>query len=259
VVLNPPSQYADDRNLRARQRLWEHQDPYFDLVAWVLDLAQVAHASHVLDVGCGNGAYLRALCDRHIAAIGCDLSLGMLRSGPGDAVVVNADVVSLPIRSGAFDVVLAPHMLYHVNDRTSAVEELRRALKPGGVCVVVTNGAGHMSSLRELVESAARRGTPDWAMRNPATHAFSLENGEAQLRVGFESIRCVRPVEVAPVVVRDASIVADYVASVGDHYGEEIDRDWAEIVEDVRRDAQMLIDRDGAFAVRSDAGAFICS
>jgi hypothetical protein len=50
--INPPSQYADDGNFRARQRLWEHQDPYFDLVAWALDLAAVAPGKRLLDLGC---------------------------------------------------------------------------------------------------------------------------------------------------------------------------------------------------------------
>jgi hypothetical protein len=36
--LNPPDQYADDRNLRARQRLWQHQVPSLDVAGWVLGL-----------------------------------------------------------------------------------------------------------------------------------------------------------------------------------------------------------------------------
>jgi hypothetical protein len=39
MTLNPPGQYDDDRNLRARQRFWEHQDPYLDTAGWVLGLA----------------------------------------------------------------------------------------------------------------------------------------------------------------------------------------------------------------------------
>jgi hypothetical protein len=39
VALNPPGQYADDRNLNARQRLWRCQVPFFEFTAWVLDLA----------------------------------------------------------------------------------------------------------------------------------------------------------------------------------------------------------------------------
>jgi SAM-dependent methyltransferase len=66
VALNLPGQYADDRNLRARQRLWRYQDPYFDVVAWVLDLAGLSPGLRVLDAGCGNGEYLRALAERAV-------------------------------------------------------------------------------------------------------------------------------------------------------------------------------------------------
>ncbi len=44
MTLNPPGQYADDRNLRARQRLWQHQDevprPWPDVVEDVRRAAQ---------------------------------------------------------------------------------------------------------------------------------------------------------------------------------------------------------------------------
>ena len=55
VASNPPTQYADDRNLSARQRLWDLQNPRFDLFGWTLDLAGVHTGQVVLDVGCGNG------------------------------------------------------------------------------------------------------------------------------------------------------------------------------------------------------------
>ena len=61
MELNPPGQYADDRNLHARQRLWQSQVPSFDIVAWVLDLAALMPGARVLDAGCGNVKYLRAL------------------------------------------------------------------------------------------------------------------------------------------------------------------------------------------------------
>jgi cyclopropane fatty-acyl-phospholipid synthase-like methyltransferase len=55
VTLNPPAQYADDGNLRARQRFWEQQSPAFAFVGWVLDLARLSPGLRVLDAGCGNG------------------------------------------------------------------------------------------------------------------------------------------------------------------------------------------------------------
>jgi SAM-dependent methyltransferase len=258
VTVGPVSQYADDRNLRARQRLWEGQDPYFDLAAWVLDLAGVASGQEVLDVGCGNGTYLRALRARNIDAVGIDLSLGMLDAARGDQDLVNADAVSLPVRDGAVDVVLAPHMLYHVPDRPTAVRELRRVLRRGGVLIAVTNGAGHTRAVKELVEAAVGATTPGWEMRTNFSSGFSLENGAEQLAVAFEDITCVRPERVAPVTIRDAGVVADYVASVGDHYEPEAGRPWHEVVATVRAEVQRVIDADGAFLVHGDPGAFVC-
>lgn len=257
-MLNPPTQYASDANFRKRQRLWEHQDPPFDLVGWVLGLAAVGDGDRVLDVGCGNGVYMRSLARRDVAAVGCDLSFGMLTAA-GHVLAVNGDARRLPARTAAFDVVLAPHMLYHVPDRAAAAHELRRVLRPGGRCVVVTNGAGHMRELRELVEAAARTATPDWEMRNPSTHAFSLDNGAEQLRVAFASVELMRPVGVAPVIVHDPDVVADYVASVADHYEHEVARPWADVVADVRQAVADRIAREGAFITQGDVGAFVCS
>ena len=108
--------------------------------------------------GCGNGLYLRALAGGPGRAAGCDLSMGMLRAA-GLPALVNADVAALPFRDGAFDAVLAVHMLYHVPDRQATVRELRRVLAPGGVCIAVTNGGRELGSLRSLTEYAVRRAT----------------------------------------------------------------------------------------------------
>lgn len=126
-------------------------------------------------------------------------------------------------------------MLYHVTDRVAAAAEMRRVLRSGGRCLVITNGKNHMRSLRARVESAVRASTPNWEMRDPSTHAFSLDNGEEQLRTAFERVTCIRPREVAPVALTDASVAADYVASVRDHYQSETERPWDEVVEDAAR------------------------
>jgi ubiquinone/menaquinone biosynthesis C-methylase UbiE len=261
VSLNPPTQYLTDANLRARQRLWEHQQPRFDLVAWVLEVAGLRPGStaRVLDVGCGNGTYLTPLRTRGSDVVGCDLSNGMLVAAAVQATkLVNGDVTRLPFIDSAFDVVLAPHMLYHVSDRRTAASELRRVLSPGGRCVVVTNGTDHMRALRSLVESAVRVATPGWEMRDPSTKAFSLENGADQLRTVFRQVACIRASDAAPVVLTDASVAADYVASTEDLYQSETARPWSEVVDDVRRSVQRAIDDSGTFVVRGRTGAFVC-
>jgi SAM-dependent methyltransferase len=256
VTLNPPGQYADDRNLRARQRLWQYQSPFFDIVGWVLDLAGLSPGLRVLDAGCGNGEYLQRLRDRPVHAVGCDLSIGMLRVASHPAVI-NGDVTALPLRDGAVDVVLAVHMLYHVPDRKSAIGELRRVLAAEGICIAVTNGSRHTRSLRDLVELAVREATPGWRMR-PATAEFTAENAAAQLGAVFSSVTCVRPARNAPVIIRDAAIAADYIASMADHYQHETGRPWDDVVEDVRQQVQAVIDDEGAFVTSGDLAAFIC-
>ena len=265
MTLNPPGQYADDRHLRARQRFWRHQDPPLDIVTWVLDLAGLAPGMRVLDAGCGNGLYLRGLRDRGVTAVGCDLSPGMLRAAAaragrpavGHPAVLNADVAALPLRDGAVDVALAVHMLYHVPDRPAALRELRRVTVPGGLCLAVTNGARHTRALRDLVERAAGEQNPGWQMR-PATHAFTAENAAAQLGAVFETVTLLRPGREPPVVIRDAAVAADYVASLGTHHRDETARPWPDVVADVRRQVQAIIDEQGAFVTSGDLVAFLC-
>jgi ubiquinone/menaquinone biosynthesis C-methylase UbiE len=256
VTLNPPDQYSDDRNLRARQRFWQHQDPYFDIVGWVMDLVRPSPGLRVLDAGCGNGVYLRALRDRQALAVGCDLSMGMLKAASHPALL-NADIAALPLRDGAVDVALGIHMLYHVPSRESAIRELRRVVAAGGTCVVVTNGSRHTRSLRAMAERAVRRETPGWQMR-PATHAFTAENAAGQLGAAFENVTCVRPATNPPVVIRDAAVGAGYLASLASHHQDETSRPWDDVVEDVRLQIQAAIDREGAFITSGDLAAFIC-
>ena len=256
VTLNPSGQYSDDRNLSTRQRLWSYQTPFFDIVNWVLGLAGLTPGMRVLDAGCGNGLYLSGLRERRVRAAGCDLSLGMLRTVSHPSLL-NADVAALPVREGAVDVVIAAHMLDLVPDRPSALRELRRVLVPGGVCLVVTNGGQHLRSLRELAENAVRPETPEWRML-PPTRDFAAENAAAQLGVAFKSVSCVRPASAGPVVIRDAAVAADYVASLGSHYQAETARPWDDVVEDVRRDVQAVIDRQGSFRTAGDLAAFVC-
>ena len=257
MTLNPPAQYLDDRNLRARQRFWQYQSPPFDTAAWILDLIRMPAGLRVLDAGCGNGEYLRGLRDRQVRAIGCDLSPGMLRAASHPALL-NADITALPVRDGAVDVVLAIHMLYHVPDRETAIGELRRVLAAGGTCIAVTNGSQHTRSLRALVERAVREETPGWQMR-PATHAFTAENAAsaARRRLRVRHLRTSRPA-TRPVIIRDATVAADYIASLASHYQDETSRPWGEIVEDVRQHVQAAIDDQGAFTTSGDLAAFIC-
>lgn len=245
------SHYATDVNLAARQRLWaiSHREPTFDLFSWVIEWVA---GDRVLDVGCGNGAYL-ALVPR---AIGVDLSPGMLTTTR--ARVTNplacADAQELPFPDASFDTVLVPHMLYHVPDREQAARELRRVLRPGGTCVAVTNSERAHHELTDLVESVVGSG---WRWKKPSMTSFSMENGADQLRAGFESVETVWAPDVT-FSVTDADALADYVASVADVYEHEVEGSWADVVDRCRTRAAEVIARDGRFPITASLGAFVC-
>jgi SAM-dependent methyltransferase len=255
VDLVPPTQYATDANLRARQRLWEisPREPAFALFPWVLDLADIHDGDRVLEVGCGNGGYLAL-----VEAIGMDISEGMLKAARErtNMPLLCGDAQRLPFRDESFDVVLAPHMLYHVEDRRAAVGELRRVLKAGGTCVAVTNGIHCHQELVDLVEGAVGH---DWRLKRPSDVAFSLENGAEQLRVAFEHVERV-DAPAGVVYVRDVDALASYVGSLADHYEDEIVdwMTWDDVVRACRGRASAIIAERGFFRISTVVGAFVC-
>ncbi len=257
--MNPSTQYATDDNLAARQRLWStsRRVPEFDLFSWVLDVAGVTQGStqSILDVGCGNGAYERALVERGHRGprVALDLSAGMLPLVT-DAAPVLADVQALPFSGECFDLVLAPHMLYHVPDIEAAAGETRRVLRPDGAFIAITNSVSNLRELRALVEAAV--GT-DWRMPRPADQHFNMEDGAAVLSSAFDS---VVPLHCPPghLAVTDAGVLAGYVASVADIYGSQVDVPWAEVVRRVHESASDAISADGELRFSTGAGAFVC-
>jgi SAM-dependent methyltransferase len=251
------AQYATDANLRARQSLWTRCEPPFSLIPWVLDVAGLDGDEAVLDVGCGNGAYLTGLGERgHRGAVtGVDASPGMLAAVTAAVPLVVGDAQRLPFASGSFDVVLAPHMLYHVPDRQAAARELRRVLRSDGRCVVVTNGVGNFAELRDVVEAAAGGG---WRWQRPAETVFSLENGGAQLATAFDVVERI-DTPTRTLLVDNPDAVAAYLESIRDHYEEQLPPGrWDAVVEAGRDHTTEAVAAEGALRLSTSAGAFVC-
>ncbi len=77
---------------------------------------------------------------------------------------MDAQEVTFP--DGAFDIVIASHMLYHVPDRGRAIAEARRVLREGGAFHATTASLDSLAELRALmhqyrsVSNAAREALP---------------------------------------------------------------------------------------------------
>lgn len=99
-----------------------------------------APGAAVLDAGCGNGKYLGVPGCEALRVFGCDISLGLLevcvKRGHD---VVRANALRLPYRPAAFDAAVSIAVLHHISSpsrRRAAVDEIVRALRPGGRALI---------------------------------------------------------------------------------------------------------------------------
>jgi SAM-dependent methyltransferase len=172
-------EYADDARLRRRAAAYTGAATAVDVrVPLVAAVAEV-RPTRILEVGCGWGELGEWLArETGAEVVATDLSPHMVslarERGLGASI---ADVQALPFADGAFDVVVAAWMLYHVPDLDRGLAEIARVLRPAGRLVAATNSVWHLHELRELVGSG----------RSSLT--FSRESGEELLRRHFAVVR----------------------------------------------------------------------
>lgn len=118
-----------------------HRDAFLELVPKA--------GRRTLDLGCGEGRLSRDLRARGHRVLAVDASPSMAASAheadPPTPVCI-ADAAALPVRDGAFDLVVAFMSLQDVDDLERAVREAARALHAGGrLCLAIVhpiNSAG---------------------------------------------------------------------------------------------------------------------
>ena len=108
-----------------------------------LDLLGTRPNASLLDVSCGAGSLLAAARERHLNAVGIDLSheaVRLARSVALDALIAVASGESLPFQSSTFDYVTCLGSLEHFLDMRRGLKEMIRVAKPTAtLCVMVPN------------------------------------------------------------------------------------------------------------------------
>jgi SAM-dependent methyltransferase len=247
--------YASGQDLGARQSLYHYQTPRYDPPAIVEHALAGVHGL-VADVGCGNGTFLRHLRNHRpdLMLLGLDIAPGILAGVPRPVVVADAQALPLPDRSA--DAVLAMHMLYHVPDIDTAIDEADRVLKPGGVLIASTNSATDKQELDRLWTRAAGEvlGVPEGPARISLSARFTLEQASARLGRRFSRIRTVQLPGV--ISVADPEPVVAHLASYrawADHLG-------VPFQDTLRRAERIVADTiaaEGAFLIQCLGGILI--
>jgi len=148
----------------------------------------------VLDLAAGTGVSTVELALSGAYAVGCDFSLGMLRTGLArrerqHVPVVAGDALRLPFRDNAFDAVTIAFGLRNVVDTEQALREMARVVRPGGRLVVCEFSRPSFTPFRRLYLNYLMRGLPVLAQRvssNPDAYAYlaeSIRNWPGQLQL----------------------------------------------------------------------------
>ena len=89
----------------------------------------------MLDAGCGTGLNLSSL---PVGSVGIDLNprnLALVRSRLPEHVAVEGDIEAMPFPDAAFGTVVCTEVLEHVPYPQTALNEIRRVLRPGGALI----------------------------------------------------------------------------------------------------------------------------
>jgi len=133
-----------------------HEDLFLQLqVRTLADLGlwpPPAGAGKILDVGCATGALLQKFRERGWEAAGVEISTPEAEYARSRGLPVYTEPLETlaknELAAASFDLVLASHVIEHLNDPGAFVEAARRLLAPGGELVITTpNIAGLQSRL----------------------------------------------------------------------------------------------------------------
>ena len=127
----------------------------------LLDLLQPQPEERILDVGCGTGIFTLNILGYGPHITGLDISYPMLRQAERKTKglsfrAVAGDMRFLPFADGCFDKVVSMTALEFITDGHTAVEDLFRVTKKGGLVVVTTLNS--LSPWADRRKKAAKKG-----------------------------------------------------------------------------------------------------
>lgn len=249
-------QYAAAGNLGNRSNLHDRfSTSPMSFRAWESGLINWPEVGDVLEVGSGPGRFwaLDSL-PRSMRVTATDLSAGMVAdasaalaiNGYADTCTAVCDAQQLPFDDAMFDVVMANHMLYHLQNPVRGLREFRRVLRPDGVALLATNAPGHMRQLNDAIAEVFDDAP------SGLNSVFGIDNGEMMLRELFSSITWYSFVN--PLIVSNVEDLLAYATSLPPaQNGTPAQRE--QLAEVFRREVER---GDGAMRIDTRTGAFVC-
>jgi len=106
-------------------------------VPWLFRrIKNLSAGARVLDVGCGRGGFLQLMERENPAIDSYGLDIGTPAERLSNGLFVRGSATALPFADNTFDVVTCTHVIEHIQDALSCVQELVRVCRPGGVIYI---------------------------------------------------------------------------------------------------------------------------
>lgn len=277
-------QYKNASNLEVRIQL--HNDYSVNSkrwFPWIFEQMDIKEGQKILELGCGTGGLWTENIDRipRDAEITLsDQSAGMIEDAKNSIMEAGQNVFAIqgaiirqdslehpvsicntasfqyevfdcqkiPHEAGSFDMVIANHVLFYIEERALVYEEIKRVLKPGGIFICSTYGKMHMKEITQLVQDF----DSDIVLSEKNLYdVFGLENGEEELKHHFKKVE--KRLYDDYLLVDKAEPIVDYILSCHGNQHEHLSRKYLEFKEFVRRKLA-----DEPFRITKMAGIFVC-
>ncbi len=251
-------QYKNASNLEVRIQL--HKDYSVNKTSWFPWIYQqlgIKAGMKVLELGCGTGGLWAENMEKlpeKVEVYLSDQSAGMVEDARHNIGrrkhfhFQTFDCKKIPHEDQTFDLVVANHVLFYIEDRGKVYEEIKRVLKPGGTFICSTYGKAHMKEITQLVQDF----DADIVLSEKNLYdVFGLENGKEELEAYFSQVE--KRLYDDYLLVDKAEPIVDYILSCHGNQHEHLSRKYLEFKDFVR---QKL--KKEPFRITKMAGIFIC-
>lgn len=259
-------QYHNDENLQKRIDIHGYSTAEVPWMNWIYKHLNIESGMKILELGCGNGLLWKENIEElpeNVEILLTDYSKGMLEKTEkilesyGKILkernirirFMQADANDLQIKEEKFDLVIANHMLYHIDNRRELFQNIRNILTETGRFCCSTVGASHMQELNNLITKFDR------SIEIPSqwlTNKFQLENGREQLQNVFRKVEL--KIQDNDLQVDNIDAIYSYACSYPGNASDILKKREKEFKKTIAK----IIKDKGTVYIHKSQGIFIC-
>lgn len=215
----------------------------------------------ILELGCGDGSlWIKNLnlIPPNFRITLTDFSPGMLEDARENLKNYTdkfnfelVDAENIPYENNKFHIVIANHMLYHLNHIDRCLLDIKRVLKNKGYFFTSTVGINHMKELGEIINGVKCKDLKWEGLYN--IQKFNLQNGEQILNSHFKDVIINRYED--SLLIDKVLPLTHYILSIPENIHTNLDK---KVYNKLVTYIEGMIDQNKQILINKDTGYFRC-